>query len=143
MACVFFGLMVRQLLCGMPPSAALVSARAEFTVQYGSAPEFSRFRCILEEDFIALPEVEVLSGGYVLDTLHASLWCLMRTRNFQDCVLKAVNLGGDTDTTGCVAGGLAGTAYGLESISKDWIEQLPRNKEVANLFKQFANLCEG
>ena len=57
-------------------------------------------------------------------------------------MLKAVNLGGDADTTGCVAGGLAGIAYGTESIPKYWIEQLPRNDDVAKLFKQFAKLCE-
>ena len=142
MSCVFYGLVIRHLLCGHPPQAALGSARAEFTNQYGSAPEFSRFRHILEDDFTCLPEGEIVSTGYVLHTLHSSLWCLMRTQSFQDCVLKAVNLGGDTDTTGCVAGGLAGTAYSMESIPKEWIGQLPRNDEVAKLFNQFAKLCE-
>ena len=51
---------------------------------------------------------EVKSTGYVLDTLEAALWCLLSTDNYKDCVLTAVNLGGDTDTIAAVAGGLAG-----------------------------------
>jgi ADP-ribosyl-[dinitrogen reductase] hydrolase len=55
-----------------------------------------------------------------VDRLNAaSLWCLLTTSNFPTCVLKAVNSGGDTDTTGCVAGGLAGVAYGGRSIPAD------------------------
>lgn len=38
-------------------------------------------------------------------------------------------LGDDSDATGCVAGALAGTAYGFEAIPKEWIEQL-RGKDV-------------
>jgi ADP-ribosylglycohydrolase len=57
-------------------------------------------------------------------------------------VLKAVNLGGDTDTTGCVAGGLAGAAYGMKSIPTDWIGQLARKSDVDVLFQKFADVCE-
>ena len=43
-----------------------------------------------------------------METLQAALWCLVKTDNYKACVLKAVNLGMDTDTTAAVAGGLAG-----------------------------------
>ena len=76
-----------------------------------------------------MPRYEVRSGGFVLDTLAASLWCLLHTDNFRDCVLTAVNLGDDSDTTACVAGALAGAAYGYDAIPEEWIEQL-RGKEV-------------
>jgi ADP-ribosylglycohydrolase len=142
MACVFYGLMVRQLLLGALPQAALDSARAEFAGWYERSPEFGRFNHILEDDLASLPEGEVVSTGYVLHTLHASLWCLLTTDNYRDCVLKAVNLGGDTDTTGCVAGGLAGIVYGIKSIPADWIRVLARKGEVDCLFHEFAELCE-
>jgi len=143
MACVFYGLMVRQLLLGWQPQAALDSARAEFKGRYERSPEFSRFNHILEEDLVSVPEGEIVSTVYVLHTLHASLWCLLTTENYRDCVLKAVNLGGDTDTTGCVAGGLAGVAYGMKSIPADWIRQLARRGDVDCLFHEFAEVCEG
>lgn len=75
------------------------------------------------------PVDEIRSGGFVLDTLYASLWCLANTYSFADCVLLAVNLGSDTDTTGCVAGALAGAVYGIEDIPAEWMETL-RAKDV-------------
>jgi ADP-ribosylglycohydrolase len=127
---------------GWQPQAALDSARTEFTGWYERSADFSTFRHILEDDLVSLSEGEIVSTGYVLHTLHASLWCLLTTQNFHDCVLKAVNLGGDTDTTGCVAGGLAGVAYGMTSIPADWIRQLARKGDVDCLFHEFADVCE-
>lgn len=71
----------------------------------------------------------VKSSGFVLDTLGAALWCALHTSNFSDCVLTAVNLGDDSDTTGCVAGALAGAMYGYESIPAEWIDAL-RGREL-------------
>jgi ADP-ribosylglycohydrolase len=142
MGCAFYGLMTRQLLSGHQPQAALSAARAEFIGHYDRSPEFHRFRHILEDDLFSMPEGEIVSTGYVLHTLHASLWCLLTSENFRDCVIKAVNLGGDTDTTGCVAGGLAGVAYGLKSIPPEWISKLARKGDVDCLFHEFADLCE-
>lgn len=48
---------------------------------------------------------EIKSTGYVVDTLEAALWCVLKTDSYRDCVLTAVNLGGDTDTVAAVAGG--------------------------------------
>lgn len=142
MACVFYGLVVRKLLLGLQPHAALDSARAEFSSFYRQAEALPHFRHILEDDLASLPEGEIVSTGYVLHTLRASLWCLLTTQSFRECVLKAVNLGGDTDTTGCVAGGLAGAAYGMKSIPTDWIGQLARKSDVDVLFQKFADMCE-
>jgi ADP-ribosylglycohydrolase len=140
MACVFCGLVVRQLLLGWKIGAAVESARIEFAGWYERAPEFIHFRHILEDEFTTLPEGEIVSTGYVLHTLHASLWCLLTTSSFEDCVVRAVNLGGDTDTTGCVAGGLAGVHYGLSTIPATWLHSLPRRDEVESLCNRFADL---
>ncbi|MFO1512382.1 MAG: ADP-ribosylglycohydrolase family protein [Verrucomicrobiota bacterium] len=140
MACVFYGLVARQLLLGGQRQAALEAARVEFNGHYERAPEFNRFKHILNDDLTSLPEGEVVSTGYVLHTLHASLWCLLTTSSFEDCVLKAVNLGGDTDTTGCVAGGLAGVHYGFGAIPEKWIQALARHDEVEALFNRFVEI---
>lgn len=78
-------------------------------------------------------ESEISSSGYVIHTLEASIWCLLTTGNYKDAVLKAVNLGSDTDTTGAVTGGLAGLYYGYDSIPKEWIEVLARRKDIEDL----------
>lgn len=93
--------------------------------------KYSRLRDL--ESFVTLPEIEINSSGYVVDTLEAAIWCLLTTDSYEGCVLKAVNLGEDTDTVGAVAGGLAGVYYGYDNIpekwkakiaKRDWIEEL-------------------
>lgn len=72
---------------------------------------------------------DIRSTGYVLDTLGAALWCVCNTDSYEECVLEAVNLGDDSDTTACVAGALAGAFYGFDYIPSKWMEQL-RGKEA-------------
>lgn len=72
----------------------------------------------------AAPRSAIRSGGYVLDTWAAALWCLVGTSSYEECVLAAVNLGEDTDTTAAVAGALAGIAYGVSSIPRLWMDAL-------------------
>ena len=88
-------------------------------------------------EFAALPENRIKSGGYVVDTLEAVLWCLMNTESYKSCVLKAVNLGEDTDTVGAIAGGLAGLAYGWDSISPEWVRGLLRADYIGELCDKF------
>lgn len=85
----------------------------------------------------ALPEQEIQSGGYVVSTLEAALWCLLTTGSYRDCVLKAVNLGDDTDTTAAVAGGLAGVYYGCKQIPQAWLDALARREWISYLCKKF------
>ena len=84
---------------------------------------------------------EIKSSGYVVDTLEAALWCLLKTDCYRDCVLTAVNLGGDTDTVAAVAGGLAGILYGVggeKGIPEEWIEQIAKHEEIKALCEDFA-----
>jgi ADP-ribosylglycohydrolase len=86
----------------------------------------SKFARIMHRDISSLPESEIRSGGFVVDTLEAAFWCFLTTDNYRKAVLKAVNLGSDTDTTAAVAGGLAGVYYGFGEggIPQDWIRKL-------------------
>lgn len=136
-ACVFHGLMVRELMAGKTPAGALNSTRGLFRSLYEHSREFSTFRDLLRADLALWPETEIRSGGYVMETLTASLWCLLTTDNFSNCVLKAVNLGDDTDTTGCVAGGLAGVFYGVDAIPAEWRLAMPRQEDLRRLFAAF------
>jgi ADP-ribosylglycohydrolase len=95
--------------------------------------EFTHFDRLLKKNIFEVPESEIKSGGYVIETLEASIWCLLTTKNYKDAVLKAVNLGGDSDTTGCVTGGLAGFYYGYDNIPEEWINKLAKYNEIDNL----------
>ena len=83
--------------------------------------------------FMALPEDSIRSSGYVVDTLEAAVWALVNSGSFQDVLLKAVNLGDDTDTVGAIAGGLAGLLYGYDAIPGDWLEAIQRREWIESL----------
>jgi ADP-ribosylglycohydrolase len=80
----------------------------------------------LRERLLEVTAPEVRSGGYVADTFYAAKWCAATTSSYADCVLRAVNLGSDTDTTAAVAGALAGTLYGYQAIPAEWLATLRR-----------------
>ena len=95
--------------------------------------EIGRFDRLLKTDIHELKETEIQSSGYVLHTLEASMWCLLTTDNFAQATLKAVNLGDDTDTTGCVTGGLAAVLYGYDEIPQEWVTVLARKEDIKDL----------
>lgn len=100
--------------------------------------EISFFDRLLKNDIWNLPENEIGSSGYVLHTLEASFWCLFNFKSYKDCVLKAVNLGEDTDTTAAVAGGLAGLLYGTENIPVQWLSQLAKKELIIDLAERLS-----
>ena len=111
-ACVCYVHVLRAVLDSTPLAVALEQA----------IPPASEFQFLHE--VLGWERVRVQSGGYVLDTLGAALWCANATDSFTDCVLTAVNLGRDTDTTACVAGALAGALYGKCAIPDSWLRAL-------------------
>lgn len=77
----------------------------------------------------ALDGAALPATGYVMDTWNIAAWSLLNTDNYRDCVLRAVNLGGDADTNAAVAGSLAGLVYGSEDIPAEWLAAL-RNRAL-------------
>jgi len=98
--------------------------------------EISKFDGLLKGSVYGRLEEEILSSGYVVHTLEASIWCILTTDNFKDAVLKAVNLGEDSDTTGAITGALTGLLYGYKSIPCEWINILARKKDIEDLSKR-------
>lgn len=101
--------------------------------------EIALFDSLLKKDIHKLVVAEIQSSGYVLHTLEASIWCLLTTDNYKKAVLKAVNLGSDTDTTGAVTGGLAGILYGIDNIPTNWISQIARKNDIENLAERLTD----
>lgn len=141
MACGIYISIAVALLEGADPQTAYIQGLNKIQTIYSirefllERPHFGR---IFNGDIAQLPVTEINSGGYVIDTLEASLWCLLNSSSYSETVLKAVNLGGDTDTTAAVTGGLAGIYYGVESIPSEWINQLARKQDIVNLATRFA-----
>ncbi len=93
-------------------------------------PHFAR---LIDHDLRALAQSELRSGGYVIETLEASFWCLLTTPSYREAVLMAVNLGYDTDTTAAVTGGMAGFFYGIDTAPIEWYEAVARIEDIEKL----------
>jgi ADP-ribosyl-[dinitrogen reductase] hydrolase len=86
------------------------------------------------------PRDQIASSGYVAHSLEAALWCVGSTADFKSAILKAANLGSDSDTTAAIAGQLAGALYGTAGIPRHWLEGLAERKLIeeraSDLFRQ-------
>ena len=102
--------------------------------------ELSHYERILDGKISDIKKDNIRSGGYVVNTLEAALWCFFQHNNYRDTVLEAVNLGGDTDTTGIVAGSLAGMFYGYDAIPEKWINSLVKIGKIKKLCEMYARL---
>jgi len=67
------------------------------------------------------------ASGYIVDTMQTVLHHFFYTDNFESCVVDTVNRGEDADTTGAIAGMLAGALYGVEAIPTRWLDKLDTN----------------
>jgi ADP-ribosyl-[dinitrogen reductase] hydrolase len=136
-ACFYYLEFARKLLASEDKFSIYRSLQeevAQFLYSLSINPsEITLFDRLLTGDIQDVSEEQIQSSGYVLHTLEASIWCLLTTNTYREAVLKAVNLGMDTDTTGAVTGGLAGLLYGFNGIPAHWITQLARRKDIEDL----------
>ena len=116
---------------------------AEFDCNKAETILFDR---LLKNDITTFEEQTIKSSGYVLHTLEASFWCFLKYNSYCESVLKAVNLGEDTDTTGCITGGIAGLFYGMNTenyekgIPKEWLEVIVKKDKINNLCEKLYDL---
>ncbi|MDQ2654434.1 MAG: ADP-ribosylglycohydrolase family protein [Chloroflexota bacterium] len=78
----------------------------------------------------ALSRDEVAAGGYVLETVGASFWALANFPSAEEIIVQAVSLGDDADSTGAVAGALAGAAFGAHALPERWREHVQYRDEL-------------
>lgn len=95
--------------------------------------EKAHFQRVIQTDISGYSEETIMSGGYVIESLEASFWCLLSTDSYESAVLKSINLGHDTDTTGAITGGLAGIYYGWQNIPEYWIVNLAHLEDILDL----------
>lgn len=68
-------------------------------------------------------------SAYIVHTLRCVLEIFFDTDSFEACLVETVNRGGDADTTGAIAGMVAGAYYGLEAIPTRWLKRLDSTVE--------------
>lgn len=135
-ACGIYDFTMQELI-KFPDKSTVNIALKKAEKYYKDYKEIKHYKRIFDEKFMYSDVSLIKSSGYVVDTLEAAIWCLLNTDGYKECVLKAINLGDDTDTIGAVAGGLAGILYGYDSIPKKWISTLVKSDMIYKLCKEF------
>ena len=96
-----------------------------------------RYERILNNDIGLYSINDISSNGYIVSTLEAVIWSLINSKSFNETIIKAINLGEDTDTVGACVGGLAGIYYGIENINQKWKDNILRYDYIINICKEF------
>ncbi|HEV8191088.1 MAG TPA: ADP-ribosylglycohydrolase family protein, partial [Ktedonobacterales bacterium] len=121
--CALYCLWARRLLdeAADPWGKAVATLRVLYS-------EDSMYRQELESHVRPDDEPEGKGGGYVVDAIRSAHWAVGQG-TYELAVKSAIALGNDTDTTTCLAGGIAGVRDGIEAIPKRWREGLA-GKEI-------------
>lgn len=110
------------------------SAYKYYRQDFSNYSELGKFDRLVDlAEFKTLPDNDIKSSGYVIDSIEAAVWCLITTGSYKECVLKAVNFGDDTDTVAAIAGGLAGLIYGYEDIPAEWLAVIKKREWIEGL----------
>lgn len=140
MGCGIYSIIMMELLESRSKDA-IYSGIEKTEAYYRSQPDFSDelpyYQRVFDLHRTTYTEEDINSSGYVVSTLEAALWCTLTTENYSECILKAVNLGSDTDTVAAVAGAMAGELYGMEGIPSEWYDGLLRKEMIETLCDAF------
>ena len=110
-------LMVQDAMQGVDREALLQRRVIPLVTQH---PEF---------EFRSVPRSN--PSGYVVETMQAVFQAFFGTTGFRECLVDVVNRGGDADTTGAIAGMLAGALYGEGALPQTWLNALdPQIREA-------------
>lgn len=96
-----------------------------------------KYSRILKENIQKLDKDSILTSGYIVSTLEATMWLFLNSDDYNSTVIKAVNMGDDTDTVAACTGGLLGVYYGIENINDKWKKGLKRYEYIIELCDKF------
>lgn len=139
MACGLYYFMIKAILDGQGTLTELLQKGVDDAVTFyhkdmDNLVQMAHYgRLFHLNEFKEVSEDEIRSTGYVVDSLEAAVWSLITTDSFEQAALKAVNLGGDTDTIGAIAGGLAGLYYGYKSIPSKWLKVIKKRNWIESM----------
>ena len=134
LCCALYTLWARRTLqqATDPWSSAVAFVRETFAT---GTPERDELDRVIDPDGEPVP----LGKGYVLDTLRSARWAVAQG-SYETVVKAAISLGHDTDTTACVAGGIAGLRDGVEAIPERWRSALRGMHLVAPMLERLVGL---
>lgn len=135
LASFMYVMYIIDLLDGVDKEQAYINMKErKYNYSRESIDMYSR---LLSNDISQLKIDDINSSGYIIDTLEASFWCLLKNNTYEDTIIEAVNLGQDTDTIAAVAGSMAGIIYGINNIPSRWIYKLQKKDYIFDMFNRF------
>lgn len=137
LCCCIYAAIIRQILMG--------EMSKKWAIEEGIKSVGNRYSLIsLESTINSLQnpphgsEVRETDGS-VINTLQAALSSFLYTHSYEECVIYAVNLGGNTSEVAALAGGLAGARYRVQEIPKNWLNVLARKDRVNKLVLKYTD----
>lgn len=132
-ACIREGASVRE-------SAERALARLASEPRHEEVTEALTQAVRLSED-AAVPvgqALDLLGSGWVAEeALAIAAYCAMRfPHDFRAAVLAAVNISGDSDSTGAITGNLLGASLGVDAIPREWLDALYERDIVEDICEQ-------
>lgn len=137
MACGVYTYLIMKLL-DYPAKGLIPEFLNEVLAYYDEEPRFAsevvHFQRLRNNELSNLPEDNIFSSGYVVHTLEAAIWAVMKGTSFDEVVLKAVNLGDDTDTVAAIAGSIAACVY---DVPVETVKPLLKLNYIDSLCRSF------
>lgn len=131
-----YAVLAGELLKGASLSEALEFAQAHLRSRWESSPHADELQLVLNGR-----NDKPRGSGYVVNSLWSAVHCVQATDSYEAAVKTAILLGDDTDTTACLAGGLAGIIYGIEAIPARWMSMLRGKGTVEALWQRFCEMA--
>lgn len=137
MGCYFYVRYVIFLLNGKDKYSAYSMAKC---VDYGMFKEGTQevYSRLIKDDISKVKVNDIKSTGYIVDSLEAAIWVTLKSENYKEAVIGAINLGGDTDTIGALTGALAGIVYGYDFIPEEWKDNIAKKEYLMDIFEEFS-----
>ena len=137
LGCKIFSDYTKLLLNNYDKLDALNQIKMYNYSKYYSLEAIQKYNRILIDDLSSVKKDKIKSSGFIVDTLEASIWCTLNSNSYEEAIVKAINLGEDTDTIGAIAGALNGIIYGEEQIPIRWTQKLRKKDYLLNLYSKF------
>ena len=120
--CALYVLVARRLLARRTMSDAWQCAEDDLAAIYRAAPDAELHAQALAV-IVAAKSNSPQGSSHVVDSLWSARSACDES-TFAGVVKAAIALGNDTDTTACIAGGLAGIHFGFDAIPLRWMDIL-------------------
>ena len=138
-ACRYLGGLIVGAMLGHSKEVLLSDHYSPVPGYWTKAPLVGEIEEVASGSFLRKHAPEIEGSGYVVKSLEAALWGFATSDSYREGCLKAVNLGGDTDTTAAIYGQLAGAFYGIEGIPAEWRSMLEERDVVEGLALRLFN----